>query len=110
MRLNPFQKMLESELGGMQEKLQLAMDELANTVVEASAGGGVVTAKANGNGELIEVVIDPSVVDPEDVELLQDLVTAAVREAMAKAMVLKREKIMGATPLAQLGLEMPDLF
>ncbi|HCU34107.1 MAG TPA: nucleoid-associated protein, YbaB/EbfC family [Armatimonadetes bacterium] len=94
----------------MQEKLQLAMEELANTTVEASAGGGVVTARANGNGELVEIIIDPSVVDAEDVELLQDLVTAAVREVMAKAMVLKREKIMGATPLAQLGIEMPDVF
>jgi hypothetical protein len=108
--VNPFQKLIESQLGGMQEKLQLAMEELANTTVEASAGGGVVTARANGNGELVEIIIDPSVVDAEDVELLQDLVTAAVREVMAKAMVLKREKIMGATPLAQLGIEMPDVF
>ena len=108
--MNPFQKLIESQLGGMQEKLQLAMEELANTTVEASAGGGVVTAKANGNGELVEIIIDPSVVNVEDVELLQDLVTAAVREVMAKAMVLKREKIMGATPLAQLGIEMPDVF
>lgn len=108
--MNPFQKLIESQLGGMQEKLQLAMEELANTTVEASAGGGVVTARANGNGELVEIIIDPSVVDAEDVELLQDLVTAAVREVMAKAMVLKREKIMGATPLAQLGIEMPDVF
>jgi len=108
--VNPFQKLIESQLGGMQEKLQLAMAELANTTVEASAGGGVVTASANGNGELVEIIIDPSVVNAEDVELLQDLVTAAVREVMAKAMVLKREKIMGATPLAQLGIEMPDVF
>lgn len=108
--MNPFQKLIESQLGGMQEKLQLAMAELANTTVEASAGGGVVTASANGNGELVEIIIDPSVVNAEDVELLQDLVTAAVREVMAKAMVLKREKIMGATPLAQLGIEMPDVF
>ncbi len=108
--MNPFQKLIESQLGGMQEKLQLAMEELANTTVEASAGGGVVTARANGNGELVEIIIDPSVVNAEDVELLQDLVTAAVREVMAKAMVLKREKIMGATPLAQLGIEMPDVF
>lgn len=108
--MNPFQKLIESQLGGMQEKLQLAMEELANTTVEASAGGGVVTARANGNGELVEIIIDPSVVSPEEVELLQDLVTAAVREVMAKAMLLKREKIMGATPLAQLGIEMPDVF
>jgi len=108
--VNPFQKLIESQLGGMQEKLQCAMDELASTIVEASVGGGVVVARASGNGELVEIVIDPSVVDPGDIELLQDLVTAAVREVMAKAMALKREKIMGATPLAQLGIEMPDVF
>ena len=106
--MNPFQKLIESQLGGMQEKLQLAMEELANTTVEASAGGGVVTARANGNGELVGHH-RPSVVNAEDVSY-QDLVTAAVREVMAKAMLLKREKIMGATPLAQLGIEMPDVF
>jgi nucleoid-associated protein EbfC len=107
---NPFQKMIESQLGGMQEKLQRAMAELSAEIVEASSGGGVVTARATGQAELIEVVIDPTVVDPEDVELLQDLVTAAVREVMAKAMVLKKQKVMEATPLAQLGIDMPNLF
>ncbi len=108
--LNPFQKMLEAQLGGMQEKLQQAMDELAATVVEASVGGGVVTARTTGNAELLEIVIDPTVVDPDQVELLQDLVTAAVREVMVKAMTLKKEKIMQATPLGQMGIEMPDLL
>ena len=108
--LNPFQKILEAQLGGMQEKLQQALAELAATTVEATAGGGVVTARATGNCELIEVVIDPAVVDPEDVELLQDLVTAAVREVMSKAMALKREKITQATPLGQMGIDMPDMF
>jgi len=108
--VNPFQKLIEGQLGNMQEKMQLAMEELSNTVLEASSGGGVVTAKANGNGELIEIIIDPTVVDPEDVEILQDLVTAAVREVLTQAMALKREKITAATPLAQLGIDMPDVF
>lgn len=108
--LNPFQRMIESQLGGIQEKLQLALDELAETTVEATAGGGVVTARATGNGELIEVVIEPAVVDADDVELLQDLVTAAVREVLAKAMAIKKEKVMHATPLGQMGIDMPDLF
>ncbi len=108
--LNPFQKLIEAQLGGMREKMQQALAELAATTVEATAGGGVVTARATGNGELIEVVIDPAVVDPEDIELLQDLVTAAVREVMSKAMALKKERIIQATPLGQMGIGIPDWF
>jgi DNA-binding YbaB/EbfC family protein len=108
--LNPFQKMLETQLGGMQERLQQTLEELAGTTVEASAGGGMVTAQATGNGELIEVIIDPAVVSTEDIEMLQDLITVAVREVMRKAAELKKEKIMQATPLGQFGIEMPDLF
>lgn len=108
--LNPFQKMLETQLGGIQERLQQAMAELAETTLEATAGGGVVTASATGSGELIEVIIDPAVVDAQDIEMLQDLITVAVREVMRKAMELKKEKLMQATPLGQFGIEMPDLF
>lgn len=104
------QKMLEGQLGNMQQKMQEAVQELSETVVEASAGGGVVTARMTGNGELIEVCIDEAVVDPEDVELLQDLVTAAVREALKNALELKRQKIMEATPLGKMGIDMPDIF
>ncbi len=104
------QKMLEGQLGNMQEKMQEAIEELSETIVEASAGGGVVTARMTGNGELVEISIDEAVVDPDDVELLQDLVTAAVREALTKALELKREKITEATPLGQLGMDMPDIF
>ncbi len=107
---NPFQKIIEAQLSGMQQKMQVAMAELAVTVVEASAGGGVVSAKATGNGELLEITIDQAVIVPEEAELLQDLVTAAVREVLAKAMAMKKEKIMGATPLAQLGIDIPDVF
>jgi DNA-binding YbaB/EbfC family protein len=60
-------------------------DELAAERVEASSGGGMVTAVVNGMGEFIEVKIAPEVVDPEDVEMLQDLVTSAVREALEQA-------------------------
>lgn len=107
---NPFQKIIEAQLSGMQQKMQVAMAELAVTVVEASAGGGVVSAKATGNGELLEITIDQAVIVPEEAELLQDLVTAAVREVLAKAMAMKKEKIMDATPLAQLGIDIPDVF
>ncbi|MFO7947390.1 MAG: YbaB/EbfC family nucleoid-associated protein [Armatimonadota bacterium] len=104
------QKMLEGQLGNMQEKMQEAVEELSETIIEASAGGGVVTARMTGNGELVEICIDEAVVDPEDVELLQDLVTAAVREALTKALELKRQKITEATPLGKMGIDMPDIF
>ena len=59
--------------------------EMEAKTYEATAGGGVVTASVNGKHELISIVIDPEAVDPEDVEMLQDLVVAAVNEAMRKA-------------------------
>ena len=61
------------------EKMQADMDQME---VEASAGGGVVTAKVNGKKELVEIKIDESIVDPEDVDMLEDLVMAAINEAM----------------------------
>ena len=62
----------------MQEELAKAQDEAANEVVEASAGGGMVTVKANGAGEVVEIAIDPRAIDPDDPELLADMVLAAV--------------------------------
>ena len=59
--------------------------EMETKTYEATAGGGVVTASVNGKHELVSIVIDPEAVDPEDVEMLQDLVVAAVNEAMRKA-------------------------
>lgn len=68
----------------MQEELRKMQEELENSSFEATAGGGVVTAKVNGKHELISLAIDPEAVDPEDVEMLQDLVIAAVNEALRK--------------------------
>lgn len=68
----------------MQEELRRMQEELENSSFEATAGGGVVKAVANGKHELISLTIDPEAVDPEDVEMLQDLVTAAVNEALRK--------------------------
>jgi hypothetical protein len=65
----------------MQQQLLAAQEELAATTVEGSAGGGLVTATLTGSGELTALTIDPSAVDPDDVETLQDLVVAAVRDA-----------------------------
>ena len=69
----------------MQENMQNAQAEVEATEFEASAGGGAVTAKVNGKKELLEVKIKPEVVDPDDVEMLEDLLVAAVNECMKQA-------------------------
>ena len=86
----------------MQEKMQKIQDELADLQVEASSGGGMVTVVANGKQEIIEVRIDKQVVDPEDVEMLEDLVVAAVNQAMAKAQELANDE-MGKAAGGMLG-------
>jgi DNA-binding YbaB/EbfC family protein len=95
-------KMLK-QLQKMQEDMQAAQDALANATVEASAGGGVVKATVTGDGELRRVSIDPSVVDPEDIETLEDLVVAAVHEAMRRAKEMQQEKLGAATAGLDLG-------
>lgn len=69
----------------MQQKMEEMQAELETKTVEATAGGGAVKAVVNGRKELIEITIQPDVVDPDDVEMLQDLVVAAVNEAMRNA-------------------------
>jgi len=69
----------------MMEELQRLEEQLAEERIEASAGGGMVKAVASGKGELLEITISPEVVDANDVEMLQDLVLAAVREALEEA-------------------------
>lgn len=66
----------------MQEKMQR---QLAETVIEATAGGGMVTVTVNGGKQLLSITIDPEVVNPEDVDMLQDLILAAVNDAQRKA-------------------------
>ena len=108
--LNPFQKMIESQLAGVQRQIGQALEELRTTQIEASAGGGAVKVTVTGLGEILDVVIDPNVIASGDVELIQDLVCAGVREALHKASDLKREKVTAATPLAGMGLDLPDIF
>ena len=90
----------------MQEELQKAQAEAASEVVEASAGGGMVTVKANGAGEIVSIEIDPKAIDPDDPELLADLVLAAVNEALRSASALMQSKMSGLLPgdLGSLGL------
>jgi DNA-binding YbaB/EbfC family protein len=82
----------------MQQDLAAAQQELAETEVEGTAGGGLVKATVTGAGELRDLVIDPKAVDPEDTETLADLVVAAVHNANAAAQELQQEKL---GPLAQ---------
>ncbi|UGY95122.1 YbaB/EbfC family nucleoid-associated protein [Streptomyces gobiensis] len=82
----------------MQQDLAAAQQELAETPVEGSAGGGLVKATVTGAGELQSLVIDPKSVDPEDTETLADLVLAAVRDANSAAQQLQQSKL---GPLAQ---------
>ena len=87
----------------MQEELAKAQTEIAEMRIEASAGGGMVTATVNGKGELMDLAIEREVVDPEDVEMLADLVIAAVQESQRQASE-KAEERLG--PLTQ-GFGMP---
>ena len=80
----------------MQAEMAKAQEALKNEVVEASAGGGMVTVKISGELELKELRIDPEAADPEDVEMLQDLVQAAVNEAIRSAQELAASKMNAA--------------
>jgi hypothetical protein len=81
----------------MQERVKKLQQEAGNKTVEASSGGGMVTVVANGRQEVLTIRIDKSVVDPNDVEMLQDLVTAAVNEALRKSQELMKEEMAKLT-------------
>lgn len=81
----------------MQEKVKKLQEEAAGKTVESSAGGGMITVVANGRQEVLSVKIDPSVVDPNDIEMLQDLVAAAVNEALRKSQELMKEEMANLT-------------
>ena len=90
----------------IQKNMAKLQEEAAKTEVEASAGGGVVTARVNGKFELLSLRIDPSVVNPSDIEMLQDLVQAAVNEALRQVKSsLKEEvsKLTGGLPIPGFG-------
>ncbi len=92
----------------MQEKMGKVQEELALKSVEASSGGGMVTAKVNGKNELLSITIDKTVVDPEDVEMLEDLVMAAVNEAFKRSQEMISEEMGKVT--SGMGLNIPGLF
>jgi DNA-binding YbaB/EbfC family protein len=89
----------------MQEQMVKAQEEARELVAEASAGGGMVSATANGAGELLAVSIDPRAIDPDDPELLSDMVLAACNEALRSAQQAVEAKLRGQLPdLGALGL------
>lgn len=89
----------------MQADMLKAQEQLKHEIVEASAGGGMVTVKITGDLELKEIAIDPGAVDPDDVEILQDMVLAATNEAIRSAQELANRKLGGlAGGLGELGL------
>ena len=89
----------------MQKKMIQVQEELAQRHVEGTAGGGMVTAVVDGKLNVVEIKINPEVVDPEDVDILQDLVIAAVNEGMQKAQDMANEKMGALTG----GLNIPGL-
>jgi hypothetical protein len=97
MPAQPNLNQMMKEVQRMQAEMAKAQDELKSELVEASAGGGMVTVKITGELELRELKIDPAAVDPEDVELLQDMVLAAVNEAIRAAQELAAKKLGAAT-------------
>jgi DNA-binding YbaB/EbfC family protein len=88
-------KMLK-QVQEMQDQMAKAQEELASETVEASAGGGMVRVKATGGGEIVEIKIAREAIDPEDPEMLEDLVLAAVNEALRNAQDLMQSKLGGA--------------
>ena len=79
----------------MQAEMMKAQEQLKDEIVEASAGGGMVTVKITGDLELKEIKIDPAAVDPDDIELLQDMVLAAMNEAVRSAQELANRRLGG---------------
>ncbi|MDU4698726.1 MULTISPECIES: YbaB/EbfC family nucleoid-associated protein [Paenibacillus] len=90
----------------MQEQMLKAQEELASKTVEGSAGGGVVTVQVNGHKKVLALNIKPEAVDPDDVEMLQDLVLTAVNDALTKAEELANQDMGKFTG----GMKIPGLF
>ena len=89
----------------MQAELARVQEELGTKTVEGTAGGGVVTVIANGHQDIQEIKIDPDVIDPDDVEMLEDLILAAVNDALRKARELSAEEMQRVTG----GLNIPGM-
>ncbi|MCR6547045.1 YbaB/EbfC family nucleoid-associated protein [Dehalobacterium formicoaceticum] len=105
MGMGNMQKMMK-QVQKMQADMARMQEELASKEIEASAGGGMVTVVANGKQELMSIRIKPEAVDPEDVEMLEDLMLAAVNEALRKSQEMVSEEMNKITG----GMKIPGLF
>lgn len=90
----------------MQKEMEKLQEEVEQREVEASAGGGAVTVKVNGKREILDIAIQPAVVDPDDIEMLQDLILAAANEALRKAEEMMSKEMGKVTG----GMNLPGLF
>jgi DNA-binding YbaB/EbfC family protein len=99
------QKMMK-QMQKMQKDMAKAQEELAEQKIEGTAGGGMVTVFVTGNKEIVDVIIKEEVVDPEDVEMLQDLVLAATNDALKKADELTNQTMGQFTK----GMNLPGMF
>ena len=86
---------LMAQLSQMQEKLARAQEDIQNTVVEATAGGGAVTVSMGGDYSVKSLKIEPEVIDPDDLGMLEDLIIAAMNEALGKVQALQAEPLAG---------------
>lgn len=100
--MQPSMKMIQQ----MQNRMAKIQQELEEITIEGSSGGGVVRAEVTGQREFKSIKIDPSAVDPEDVEMLEDLIVTAVQDAMEKAQVLAEDKMGALTG----GMKIPGLM
>jgi DNA-binding YbaB/EbfC family protein len=108
MPAQPNMQQLMKQAQRMQQQMLAAQQELAEAQVSGTAGGGLVTATVSGSGEVLSVKIDPKAVDPDDVESLEDLVVAAIRDAARAAAELAEQK-MGPLTQGMGGLGLPGM-
>lgn len=94
----------------MQAELAKIKEELGNQTVEATAGGGMVTVVANGRREVLSIAVDPEIVDPTDLDMLQDLICAGVNEALRKVQALETEEMQKLTGGLGLPVDLTGLF
>jgi len=102
----PQMQQLMKQVQKIQKKMAELQEELAQRTVSASAGGGMVTAVVNGRQELVSLKIDPEVLNPEEKEMLEDLIVAAVNEALRRSQEMVQEEMSKITG----GLKIPGLF
>ncbi len=103
--LGDMMKQMQKQAVNMQKKMEDVQRDLKERVVDASSGGGMVTVHANGKQEILSIKIDPEVIDPEDPQMLEDLVLAAVSQAMKKASEIHQEEMGKITG----GMNIPGL-